>query len=182
MHGDIGYKFYWLLSQSKSTSWTWINWDTNWDTNQSAFRAIAYFRFDIQSHVSLNLVFRATSSLSVQIHFFIWCPESLHHPFRHLVSCFVSFWRSEPSSHLRSAFRAIIVFSAWCSESSSSLPSLTFLVACPVLAFRAIIASSFGVQSHVLLYSAFRAISSFGIRIHFFIRCSEPLHIVCFDV
>ena len=159
-------------------------------------------------------MFKATSSLSVQIHFFIWCPESLHHPFRHLVSCFVSFWLLEPSSHLRSAFRAIIVFSAWCSESSSSLPSLTFLVAFPVLAFRAIIASSFGVQSHhfsvsvfrsilvafpilafraiitssfgvqshVLLYSAFRAISSFGIRIHFFIRCSEPLHIVCFDV
>ena len=31
MHGDIGYKFCWLLSQSKSTSWTWISWDTNWE-------------------------------------------------------------------------------------------------------------------------------------------------------
>ena len=31
MHGDIGYKFCWLLPQSKSTSWTWIRWDTNWE-------------------------------------------------------------------------------------------------------------------------------------------------------
>ena len=31
MHGDIGYKFCWLLPQSKSTSWTWISWDTNWE-------------------------------------------------------------------------------------------------------------------------------------------------------
>ena len=31
MHGDIGYKFCWLLPQSRSTSWTWISWDTNWE-------------------------------------------------------------------------------------------------------------------------------------------------------
>ena len=31
MHGDISYKFCWLLAQSKSTSWSWISWDTNWE-------------------------------------------------------------------------------------------------------------------------------------------------------
>ena len=30
VHGVIGYKFWWLLPQSRSTSWTWISWDTNW--------------------------------------------------------------------------------------------------------------------------------------------------------
>ena len=29
-HGVIGYKFCWLLPQSRSTSWTWISWYTNW--------------------------------------------------------------------------------------------------------------------------------------------------------
>ena len=30
VHGVIGYKFCWLLPQSRSTSWTWISWYTNW--------------------------------------------------------------------------------------------------------------------------------------------------------
>ena len=31
MHGDIGYKFCWSLPHSRSTNWTWISWDTNWE-------------------------------------------------------------------------------------------------------------------------------------------------------
>ena len=30
VHGVIGYKFCWLLPPSRSTSWTWISWYTNW--------------------------------------------------------------------------------------------------------------------------------------------------------
>ena len=30
VYGVIGYKFCWLLPQSRSTSWTRISWDTNW--------------------------------------------------------------------------------------------------------------------------------------------------------
>ena len=30
VYGVIGYKFCWLLPHSRSTSWTWINWYTNW--------------------------------------------------------------------------------------------------------------------------------------------------------
>ena len=35
---------------------------------------------------------------------------------------------------------------------------------------------SFGIQSHVLLCSAFRVTSSIGVQSHIFIRRSEPLH------
>ena len=30
VYGVIGYKFCWLLPQSRSTNWTRISWDTNW--------------------------------------------------------------------------------------------------------------------------------------------------------
>ena len=30
VYGVIGYKFCWLLPQSRSTSWTRISWDTKW--------------------------------------------------------------------------------------------------------------------------------------------------------
>ena len=30
VYGVIGYKFCWLIPQSRSTSWTRISWDTNW--------------------------------------------------------------------------------------------------------------------------------------------------------
>ena len=30
VNGVIGYKFCWLLPQSRSTNWTRISWDTNW--------------------------------------------------------------------------------------------------------------------------------------------------------
>ena len=30
VYGVIGYRFCWLLPHSRSTSWTWISWDTNW--------------------------------------------------------------------------------------------------------------------------------------------------------
>ena len=43
VHGVIGYKFCWLLPQSRSTRWTWISWDTNWAriTLQSRERTLA---------------------------------------------------------------------------------------------------------------------------------------------
>ena len=130
-------------------------------------------------------MFKATSSLSVQIHFFIWCPESLHHPFRHLVSCFVSFWLLEPSSHLRSAFRAITSqyrcsdpssshSRFWRSEPSSHLRSAFRAMFCFIrhleLYLRSAFGStsSFGVQSHCISFvSTFRATSSFCVQDHY---------------
>ena len=113
-----------------------------------AFRAIAYFRFGIQSRVlflfgvqsnifvwrsepllTFESVFRATTyrsfrrsepslfSIGVQSHPHHIFSFGIQSHYRHVSR----FRRSEPSSHLCSAFRAIVITSQYrCSEPSSS--------------------------------------------------------------
>ena len=122
-----------------------------------AFRTIVHFRFSFQSHHSLVSVFKAILAVFLVSTFkaIIITPQfdvQSHHHFLVWRSDLRSrFRRSEPSSHLRSAFRAIVITSQYrCLESSSShfrfwhstsssLPRLTFKVAFSVSAFRAII-------------------------------------------
>ncbi|WJZ87834.1 hypothetical protein VitviT2T_007184 [Vitis vinifera] len=152
-----------------------------------AFRATSSFRHS-ESCFYFFMAFGAiTSSFGVQSCFVSFDIQS-HHSFtvydirshhatlsvRHSEpsSSYFQFWRSEPSlSHSR--FRR---------SKPSPLPSLTFMVAFPVLAFRAIITYSFDIQSHhyhfsvsvfraILIassISAFRAIitSQFGVQSH----------------
>ena len=165
-----------------------------------ALRATVHSRFMTFGVIRATIVsqFRRSESSScfqfnVQCHIFSFGVQSHH--------CHVSrFQCSEPSSHLCSAFRAI-THQYQCSELSlshsqfrraepPSFPSLTFRVAFLVSVFRAIITSSFGVQSHhssvsmfrailvVFSVSAFRAIITpqFDVQSHILVRRSKPLH------
>ncbi|RVW70441.1 hypothetical protein CK203_058338 [Vitis vinifera] len=134
----------------------------------SVFRAISIFHSTFKAITTSQFRrLKPSSLLSFGIqsyhHFSVSTFRAIsifHSAFRAITTS--QFWRSEPSSLLSlgiqsrhhfsvSAFRAIVIISQYRrSEPSSSLPSLTFRVTFPVLAFRAIIASSL----------AFRAITS----------------------
>nr|CAN64624.1 hypothetical protein VITISV_024116 [Vitis vinifera] len=126
----------------------------------SAFRAI----------IASSLAFRA-----ITFPFRRSKPSSyLRSVFRAITS---QFRHSKPSSYVRSAFKAI-TSQYRCSESSSShfqswrfkaiiTPQFDVQSRIPRLAFKAII--SFGVQSHHFSVLAFKATSSLGVQICFFI-------------
>ena len=105
---------------------------------------LSLLSFNVQSHVSLSLTFRVAFSFSIQSHY-----HSSVSAFR---AMFRFVWRSKPSSHLRSAFRAIITpqFDVR-RHYHSSEPCF----------------SSFSVQSHHRIFV--------GVQSHHFPgRCSEP--------
>ena len=130
----------------------------------STFRA-SLLSFGAQSHVSLRF------GVQSHHHFLVWRSES-HSRFR----------RSEPSSHLRSAFRAIVITSqCWHSEPSLSLFSFgvqSHHCRFWVLAFRAIIGFQFDVQIRISQFDVQCRILNFQRSeppsSHFWFRRSEP--------
>ncbi|RVW23334.1 hypothetical protein CK203_100947 [Vitis vinifera] len=151
--------------------------------------------FDVQSHAMFHLAYRATvhsrfTTFGVTMPHFQFGVQSHHFSFLAFRAIIASSF--EPSSLPRLTFR--VAFSVLAPESHqcrvswfhrskpSSFPSLTFRVAFPVSTFKAIIASSFGVQGHHSSVSVFKVIlvaflvSTFrAIIITSQFRRSEPL-------